>query len=108
MKVLVTGASGGLGSAMVKLLRETEHEVVATSRTPSRYKRNVTWLHSDLMSGQGLNEALEGVEVVIHTATNPMKQAEVFEVNRLAYFLSLMTGVKQFIYPSIVGIEDVP
>ncbi len=36
MKVLVTGATGFIGTALVKALRERSHEVVALTRTPSK------------------------------------------------------------------------
>jgi uncharacterized protein YbjT (DUF2867 family) len=54
MKVLIAGASGGVGSRLAALLAD-RHEVVAASRSSG----------IDTISGSGLGPALRGVQVVV-------------------------------------------
>ncbi len=53
MKVLVTGASGGIGSALVDLLLEDGHEIIACSRVntfkqKNNFKGSIRWINVDL------------------------------------------------------------
>jgi uncharacterized protein YbjT (DUF2867 family) len=60
------------------------------------------------LSGEGLEEAVKDVDVIIHAATSPMKNSKIIDVSGFDVFLSKLQNIKQFIYPSIVGIEDIP
>ncbi|MFF3573730.1 SDR family oxidoreductase [Nocardia jiangxiensis] len=62
--VLVTGGTGKLGRAVVERLTNGEREIRVLSRTPGT-GRTV----GDLRTGAGLEEAVEGVDVVVHCAT---------------------------------------
>ena len=67
MKVLVTGATGAIGSALVRALRAAHCEVVAASRAPA----DQTGLQVDLQavpSRQWWAERLRGVQVVVNAA----------------------------------------
>ena len=73
MKVLVTGAGGFLGNAVVEAALTAGHDVLAVRRpAPARFadaaRENLTWLFADLRQPEGLSEALRGVEGVIHCA----------------------------------------
>src|SRR5260370_11166173 len=61
MKILVIGGSGLIGSKTVPILRQGGHEVVAAS--PKSGVNTIT--------GEGLKEALAGVQVVIDLANSP-------------------------------------
>ncbi|QNG20518.1 NAD-dependent epimerase/dehydratase family protein [Rhodococcus triatomae] len=77
MKVLVTGASGFLGGALVRrIVADGEHEVHALVR-PSSDLRDlraegvldaVTLVHGDLTDGASLRAAVQGMDVVVHSA----------------------------------------
>lgn len=60
-KIAVAGATGRLGRPTVEILRERGHEVVPISRGNG----------VDVITGEGLAAALEGVEVIIDAATGP-------------------------------------
>lgn len=60
-KIAVTGASGRLGRPTVEILRERGHEVVPISRSDG----------VDVISGEGLAEALAGVDLIVDLATGP-------------------------------------
>lgn len=60
-KIAVAGATGRLGRPTVKILRERRHEVVPIARGEG----------VDVISGEGLKAALEGVELIVDAATGP-------------------------------------
>ena len=72
MKVLVTGATGFLGSHVCELLREKGHEVRAlvrkTSDTEFIESLGVECVVASLENGTGLEEAVQGVDAVVHGA----------------------------------------
>jgi len=112
MKVLVTGASGTLGSAVVPRLVAEGHDVVATSREPRGDDNGVAWRVVDLSTGQGLLRALEGVDTIVHAATAPYKRGYTREVDvggtgRLVR-ATHQAGVTHLIYVSIVGVDRIP
>ena len=65
MKILVTGSSGHLGEALVRTLRQQEHEVVALDIVESPFTTHVGSI-SDRACGR---HCMAGVEVVLHAAT---------------------------------------
>lgn len=68
MKVLVTGASGGLGRELVPRLLAAGHAVRGLSRRPQP-PGALEWVRGDLRSGDGVAEAVRGVDVIVHAAT---------------------------------------
>ncbi len=76
-KILVSGASGFIGKAVVRmLLDETDHEVVALSR----YERTsdhprLTWKRCDLFSLKDLSEAMVGVDYAFYLVHSMLPSA---------------------------------
>lgn len=91
MRILVTGATGLTGKAIVNELIKNNHQVVALYRAGSDRSgagfnsAPVEWREADLLDIVALKEALTDVEYVIHTAATvsfiPKHQQQMFDVN---------------------------
>ena len=68
MKVLVVGASGVLGRALIPLLLDAGHTVRALSRHPLKSGLGVESVAGDLLKSD-LSPIVEGCEAVVHAAT---------------------------------------
>ncbi|HVX44376.1 MAG TPA: NAD(P)H-binding protein [Mycobacteriales bacterium] len=106
-EVLVTGATGSLGSVLVPALTGRGHTVRAMSRRPGEGR-----VVADLSTGEGLSEALAGVSVVVHAAkdlTN-YRTGSSADADYLRPFLARAAeaGVEHFLYVSIVGVDRNP
>lgn len=67
MRTLVTGVSGYVGAALVPRLQADGHHVRGFARDPARVTAGVDDLVvGDAMTGQGLEEALDGVDVAYY------------------------------------------
>ncbi|RFU63112.1 SDR family oxidoreductase [Peribacillus glennii] len=108
MNILVTGSTGQLGLALLDQFIHSDCNVRITSRGKPDNANHFNWVHSDILTGEGLEEAAKDIDVIIHAATSPMKNSKSIDVTGLEKFLSQLQHIKHFIYPSIVGIENIP
>jgi uncharacterized protein YbjT (DUF2867 family) len=63
MTILVTGITGYVGSVLADRLARDGHNVRGFARSPERVRLDVPVVAGDAVSGQGLSEALDGVDV---------------------------------------------
>ncbi|HEY8764695.1 MAG TPA: NAD-dependent epimerase/dehydratase family protein [Solirubrobacteraceae bacterium] len=63
MNVLLTGITGYIGSSLAPRLQRDGHEVRGLSRRPRDDGNEIPILASDAVSGAGLEQALEGIDV---------------------------------------------
>jgi uncharacterized protein YbjT (DUF2867 family) len=103
MKIVVIGGTGLIGSKTVPLLRQGGHEVVAAS--PSTGVNSIT--------GEGLNEAVAGTQVVIDLANSPSFEDRAvlafFETSgRHLLAAEAAAGVRHHVALSIVGTDRTP
>lgn len=63
MTILVTGITGYVGSVLADRLARDGHTVRGFARSPERVRLDVPVVAGDAVSGQGLSEALDGVDV---------------------------------------------
>ena len=115
--VLVTGATGLIGSFICKILVENGFSVRALFRKNSdfglvsAFKDKIDWVEADVLDLLGLEKAVQGVEVIIHSAAaisfHKKDHKNMFKVNveGTANIVNLGTvmGVKQFIHISSVA-----
>jgi len=102
MKLIVIGGTGRIGSQVVQKLTASGHEAI-----PAAPSTGV-----DVITGKGLDQALEGADVVINVANSPT-----FDEASLDFFRTSMTnllaagqraGVRHQVILSIVGVDQVP
>jgi uncharacterized protein YbjT (DUF2867 family) len=105
--VLVTGASGTLGTALVPRLVSSRHQVrVLLHRSSAGFPPEVQVARGDVRSTADLAGAVSGVDTVIHAATSPFRQATATELDGTRAVLAVAgpAGV-HVVYPSIVGVD---
>jgi UDP-glucose 4-epimerase len=72
MRILLTGATGKVGSRLVGRLLARDHRVTALARDPGRAREllgtAVSVTRGDLLEAESLARALEGIDAVIHCA----------------------------------------
>jgi len=102
MKFAVIGGTGLIGSQVVKDLNAAGHEAVPHSKSTG----------VDVISGQGLDKAVAGADVVVNLTNSPT-----FDEASPAFFQASMDnllaaarkgGVGHFVILSIVGVDQVP
>lgn len=105
--ILITGATGTLGHRVVGEATEAGHNVRALSRKPRVGYTGVHWAQGDLLSGEGIESALDGIDTVIHCATQGTRAKDVVSATNL---ISAARSAKtaNIIYVSIVGIDRIP
>jgi uncharacterized protein YbjT (DUF2867 family) len=99
-RIAVTGATGRVGSHLVEILEQRGHDVVPIARSTG----------VDVVTGEGLDEALAGAETIIDTATGPSPDQE----EATAFFTAsarniqragAAAGATRIVVVSIIGID---
>jgi uncharacterized protein YbjT (DUF2867 family) len=99
-RIAVAGATGRVGSHVVDVLEADGHDVIPISRS-----RGV-----DVITGDGLAEALNGVECLVDAATGPSPEQEAATEFFTTAARNLQeagegAGVKRIVVVSIIGVE---
>lgn len=117
-KVLITGGTGFLGAYIIQELVEQGYEVRALRRShklpffiPARVLEQVEWVDGDILDIVSLEEAMEGVDSVIHSAArvsfDPKEKKELFNINidgtANMVNMALEKNVRRFIHISSVA-----
>ena len=71
---------------------------------------DIEWVRTDLAAGEGVESAVAGVDVVVHAASAPTGDTEAVDVEGTERLLAAAAdaGVENFVYTSVVGIENIP
>lgn len=109
-RTLLTGATGTLGQALQPRLADAGHTVRATSRSPPGDGPADEWIELSLPDGPGFETALEDVDVVVHAASDAQGDSEAVDVRGTEQLVEAAesAGVENFVYVSIVGIDEIP
>ncbi len=112
MKVAVVGGTGVLGKPLVAELAARGDEVLALSRTaPRKLPDGASHRRIDLTTGDGLAEALAGIEVIVDASNSstPRRAAPVMvEGTKRLLNAGAEAGARHYVGVSIVGCERVP
>jgi uncharacterized protein YbjT (DUF2867 family) len=105
--ILVTGATGTLGTVLVPRLAAGGETVRALSRKPPREAGAAQWLTGDLASGAGLDTALDGVDAVVHAAsdTRAARSGDLAATEQLIAAAKRSPHPPHLVYISIVGVD---
>jgi uncharacterized protein YbjT (DUF2867 family) len=100
MRIAVAGATGNIGARTVSFVERDGHEAIRISRS----------LGVDLITGEGLDAALEGVDAVVDAISSPpISPEETREyfgtTTRNLLAAEERAGVRHHVLLSIVGIE---
>jgi len=115
MKILITGASGFIGSAVLRQLLQAGHDMRVLLRANSD-RRNLSGLDVETVSGDltipsSLDRALEGCEALFHVAANyrlwvpdpeNMYKTNVYGTRNIM-LSAAKAGVKRIVYTSSVA-----
>jgi uncharacterized protein YbjT (DUF2867 family) len=99
-KIAVAGATGRVGRHIADVLGAAGHDIVPISRSNG----------VDVVTGEGLEQALTGVEVVVDAATGPSPEEEAAtrfftEATRNLQEVGHRAGVRQIVVVSIIGLD---
>ncbi|KUL37496.1 NmrA family transcriptional regulator [Streptomyces sp. NRRL F-4489] len=102
--ILVTGGTGRLGRALVPQLLSAGHPVRVLSRRPATAP-DTQGFRGDLLTGEGLDEAVAGASVIVHCATGNGRSD--IKATRNLLHAALRGGRPHLLYVSIVGVDRV-
>jgi uncharacterized protein YbjT (DUF2867 family) len=100
MKIAIAGATGQIGSQLTALARQEGHDVVEIARETG----------FDLLSPDGIEEAIAGADTVVDVTAVPLDQAlELFPaIARNLGTAASAAGVRRTVVLSIVGVDRSP
>ncbi|WP_407562882.1 SDR family oxidoreductase [Streptomyces sp. 184] len=105
--ILVTGGTGTLGGFLVPRLRDAGCDVRVLSRSSrgrgKEHGRGVEFVRGDLITGEGIDAAVDGVSVILHCASGRKGDEEA--TGNLVEVASRLTTRPHVVYPSIVGVD---
>jgi uncharacterized protein YbjT (DUF2867 family) len=103
--ILVTGGTGTLGRLVVPRLRDAGRRVRVLSRRSPEAGEGVELVTGDLATGEGIEAAVEGAEVIMHCAGSSKGDEEkALSLVRAA----LRARARHLVYISVVGADRIP
>ncbi len=109
--VLITGGTGTLGQALIDRLDRSQFtaRIMSQRPRPIDLSGDIEWAQANLITGDGLIDAVRGASIVIHAASD-FRNTQAVDVAGTARLISAAKSfsVSHFIYVSIVGIDRIP
>lgn len=103
--ILVTGGTGTLGHQVVPLLLDAVGKVTVLTRRSRQSAAGIEYVTGDLLTGDGVEAALDGAETVLHLAGGSKGDDT---ATRNLVRAAARTGARHLVYISVVGADRVP
>jgi UDP-glucose 4-epimerase len=113
-KILITGATGLVGSYLLETLKVSDHEIFVISQSEKPFRDNITPIKIDLAKEWDYRDLPKQMDIIVHLAQSenfrlfPDTATEVYNVNTISTLkladYARLSGVKNFIYASSAGI----
>lgn len=103
MRILLTGISGSIGGSLAPLLLRDGHDLLGLSREPAEVTADLPVRRGDAISGEGLDAALDGVDVAYFLVHSMEGRAAGFEQRERAAAHNFVAagaraGVRRVVY----------
>jgi uncharacterized protein len=102
MKIALIGATGFVGTSILKELVNRNHEVIAIARNPKQDNTSVKWIKSDVNDVGALSKALTGVDVVVSAFnggwSNPNLYNDFIKGSKAIQEATKKSNVKRFVF----------
>lgn len=110
MDILITGASGTLGTQLCNVLHENNISFRAAGRSKPKLPYDVEYCKMDLDTGEGFSEALNGIKYIFHLASGTSRRNIKTDAEKTESLIAAsgQRQISHFIYISIVGIDKIP
>lgn len=110
MRVLITGGSGNIGTAVVRVLRDAGYEVRVFDRCPPR-DAAAEFVEGSITDPAALERAMHGIEAVIHLAAIPAFKPDIpaidfMHVNVTGTFNVLEAAAAAGVYKVVAACSD--
>src|SRR5262245_39347841 len=110
--ILVSGGTGTLGRLVVSRLRSAGRDVRVLSRRSREGGKGlkeggegIAFVRGDLATGEGIEAAVEGTEIIVHCAGSSKRDEE--KARNLVQAAS-RAGAQHLLYISVVGADRIP
>ncbi|MDQ2716173.1 MAG: NAD(P)H-binding protein [Chloroflexota bacterium] len=103
--ILVTGGTGTLGHLVVPRLQDVGSKVRVLSRRSRESGEDIEFVTGDLATGEGIEAAVEGAEIIVHCAGSSKGDEE--KTLNLVRAAS-RAGARHLVYISVVGADRIP
>lgn len=105
--ILVTGGTGRLGRLIVPRLLAAGRDVRVLSRHQQDAADDVDYVTGDLLTGDGIEAAVQGVGTVLHLAGAANAKGDDGATRNLVHAAS-RAGVRHLVHISVIGADLVP
>jgi uncharacterized protein YbjT (DUF2867 family) len=103
--ILVTGGTGTLGRLVVPRLQASGRTVRVLSRHSREAGEGVDFVTGDLATGQGIQAAVDGAEIIVHCAGSSKGDED---KARNLVEAAMQAGAPHLVYISVVGADRIP
>jgi uncharacterized protein YbjT (DUF2867 family) len=103
--ILITGGTGTLGQLVAARLRDDGHDLRVLSRHPDEDRDGIEHVTGDLDTGDGIDAAVKGAEVIVHCAGSSKGDGD--KARHLVEAAS-RAGTPHVVHISVVGADRIP